>query len=138
MCRCCGSAHATVDCTAHNFYSMTAANEVDEYPVLGRTPVTEYPQGRLTTLHCAKRPMPRDAGDEREVSDISAKAPAQAAAPETLEEEREANAEGTLSMRSSDERGHATQANPNHAAAAKTDRRCLQRGTEAWAETNTF
>ncbi|KAH6919660.1 hypothetical protein HPB50_029352 [Hyalomma asiaticum] len=77
-CRRCGGAHASVDCTARKSYSMAAAIEVDEFPILGRTPATE--QSRLTTLHRAKRPMPRDTGDEREAGGIPAKASAQAAA----------------------------------------------------------
>lgn len=92
--------------------------------MLGRTPVTEYPKGRLNTLRYAKRPMPRDVGDELEASDIPAKASAQATASEALQEEREAretNSAGTLSTRSPDEQDHATQDNPIQAAAAWTE-----------------
>ncbi|KAH6919760.1 hypothetical protein HPB50_029252 [Hyalomma asiaticum] len=105
----CGGAHATVDCTARQSYSMAEAREVDEFSVLRRMAATEHPQKRLTTLRRAKRPMPREAGHEREAGSIPAKASAQAAA-----------------MRCSDERGHASPDGRAQATASETDASCSE------------
>ncbi|KAH7932327.1 hypothetical protein HPB51_029357 [Rhipicephalus microplus] len=72
-CRRCGGAHASVDCTARKLYSMAAAMDSDEFPILGTEPATGQTQRRMTTLCPAKRLKLSDAEERSHPSVIPEK-----------------------------------------------------------------